>query len=348
MKNMEEYYPVYIVLFSNDTETGRLIRKATNSEYTHASITLYSDMNDMYSFSNIPFNHNFLNGRGFVRESIYSPEYRRNRFFTVLLTFVKYEEKNIIQQKIDYFKENVHKFTYNTIGLIQYYFNFKEVGAENETNKLTWFCSEFVSFICKSANIKNFDNLMLSPADISNIKSDDIFNLGNYTISTFKESDIKKKTNEAKLQFIRNRITIKNIQESHYNFYKFNYEPNVLKEFSINDILKFKKREYEESLLHKYSLTIDWKKLYERFISLFPSSNIDVRFDLFEIILTKYFIKFKRNFKFATEEIITEMRNIYKIVDSKTISSVNIDKSEITIVNRGGEKATYKYPYMTK
>ena len=97
---MNDLYPVYIFLFSNDTEFGKLIRKTTGSEYSHATIALDATMNNMYSFSDIPFSRDKFFGAGFVRESIWSPMYRKNRFFTALVTFVTKEERDIISQII--------------------------------------------------------------------------------------------------------------------------------------------------------------------------------------------------------------------------------------------------------
>ena len=338
--NTADLYPVYINLFSNNTNFGKLIRKVTGSAYSHATISLDSSMNNMYSFSDIPFSHDRFFGAGFVRESIYSPMYRRNEFFTVLMTFVSKEERDIIQSKINYFVENHTKFKYNDIGLIQYYLNFKETKRHDEEKKKRWFCSEFVSYMCKSGNITGFNDILLSPQDIKNINNPNVINLGNFTIPEFKEVIIKKKTEEARSTFIKNlNNTIMN--ES----FVFDYV-DIIKEASIRDIIKYKKKEMKESELVNYTALVDWKLLYDEFIKLFPDSDPSVRFDLYELIVRKLLIPFKRIAKNTTNEIYSEIKNIYKIIGNSIIKAVDVVGSFI-YTEKGEKSVSYQYPVMT-
>jgi len=335
--NKNDLYPVYIILFSNDTDFGKLIRKATGSEYSHAVIALDSTMNTMYSFSDIPFSHAGFTGAGFVRESLWSPMFKKNRYFTILVTFVTKEQRDTIQNKIDYFCENYRKFKYNDIGLVQYYLNFKETKGHSEDKKKRWFCSEFVSYMAKAGNISGFNDIMLAPEDIKNLNNPNVINLGDFTISKFKESDLIRKTEAAKNTFIKNMEgTI--VHESFY----FNYV-DAVRESGIKDIIKLKKKEFKESEIHAYTSLIDWKYLYDEYIKLFPNSDPNSRFDLFELIVRKVLVPFHRDAKRATQEIDAELRNIFKIIGNSVIKAVDVVKGFIYTNNVG-----YSYPEMIK
>jgi hypothetical protein len=336
---MNDLYPVYIILFSNDTDFGKLIRKATGSEYSHAVIALDSTMNNMYSFSDIPYSRDHVGGAGFVRESLWSPMYRKNKFFTILVTFVSKEERDTIQSKINYFCENHTKFKYNDIGLIQYYLNFKETKKHTEDRKKRWFCSEFVAYMCKAGNVDGFRDIMLSPGDLTNIQNPNVINLGDFTIPKFKESVLIKKTEDARKEFITNQQTTI-ISESFY----YNYT-DILQEVSIRDIIKKKKKGYKESDLIPYTSLIDWKYLYDEFIQIFPDTDPNVRFDLYELIIRNFLIPFRRNAKNVTQEIYIEIKNIYKIIGNSIIKAADVAKS-IIYVDKKGNTVSYKYPIM--
>ena len=337
---MNDLYPVYIILFSNDTKFGKMIKTFTGSIYSHATITLDSSLNNMYSFSDIPYSHDHFNGAGFVRESLWSPMYRKNRFFTILVTFVTKEEKDTIQSKIDYFCENYTKFKYNDIGLIQYYLNFKETKRHSEDKKKRWFCSEFVSYMCKAGNINGFNDIMLAPGDIKNIQNPNVINLGDFTIPEFKQSILDKKTEVARKEFIKNRNN-NCITESFY----FDYI-DILREVSIKDVIKVKKKEFKESEIVAYTSLIDWKYLYDEFVQLFPDTDPSVRFDLYELIVRKMLVPFKRNAKNATQEIYNEVKNIFKVIGNSIIDSVDTITSCI-FVNKKNNIIKYNYPVMT-
>lgn len=336
---MTELYPVYIILFSNDTDFGKLIRKATGSDYSHATITLDPTMNNMYSFSDIPYSKDHINGAGFVRESLWSPMYKKNRYFTILVTFVSKNERDTIQSKIDYFCANYTRFKYNDIGLVQYYLNFKETKRHSEDKKKRWFCSEFVSYMCKAGNVKGFNDIMLAPGDIRNIDSPNVINLGDFTISKFKESDLIRKTEDARKEFVQNMSTP--VSES----FHFDYV-DMLREVAIKDIIKKKKKEYKESDIIPYTSLIDWKYLYDEFVQLFPDTDPNVRFDLYELIVRKILIPFKRDARNATYEIYNEVKNIYRVIGNSIIRMVDVINSKI-FVDKSGTSIIYKYPVMT-
>lgn len=325
VRSSNDFCPVYIVLFSNDTDFGKIIRKVTGSEYSHAVISLDSTLNNMYSFSSIPFAHKFADSMGFVRESLWSPMFEKNRFFTIMVTFVSKEEKNIIQSKIDYFIQHYRDYKYNEIGLIQYYLNFKEKYNHDEAKKKKWFCSEFVSYMLKAGHVKGFDDILLAPQDIMEKRSTaGVIDIGTFTISTFSKEDLDRKTIAAKKEFMK-KISIAGPTTENYYF-----EAEVINESIIKDIINnFKNKEEIEDEVMKYTALIDWKYLYDQYIALFPTSDSKIRFALFELIIRKIVIPSKVGIFNVSQEICKYMKNLYSIIGCTAITSIDVSKGFI-------------------
>ena len=198
----KKLYPVYINLFSNNTVFGKLIKTVTGSPYTHATIGLDSTMNNMYSFSGIPYNTAplFLCS-GFVRESIWSPAFTRCAFFHTYVTFVDKEGRDKIQKKINNFIKNYDKYDYNTPGLFEYYFGATNTKHHDENKKSMWFCSEFVTACVNASDeVEGFEDIMQSPEDLAHMPN--TFDLGEWHVEDFdqKKMDILTKRAEAKFR----------------------------------------------------------------------------------------------------------------------------------------------------
>ena len=317
-------YPVYIILFSNDTKFGKLIRLATGSEYSHAVVSLDSTMNNMYSFSDIPYNEAKFFCAGFVRESIWSPEYELNRHFRVLVTFVDKTGRDKMQKTIDYFIEHYRDYDYNDIGLIQYYFKFKNTKHTDETKKMKWFCSEFTAKIVNSSDeVEGFNNVLQSPEDLLTA-SPNVIDLGKFTIPEFKEKDLIAKTKEAEKEFRKHSTLPKSVITE--DAYEFNYE--LIDEAALSDLFKKnkekkKKEKIKERDVQQYTYNIDWKKLHDEFVKLFPKNDPKMRFDLFEVFVRKYFVPFKADATNMTEKYIEEMKKVHNYVKNGFIKLID-------------------------
>ena len=317
-------YPVYIILFSNDTKFGKLIRLATGSEYSHAVVSLDSTMNNMYSFSDIPYNEAKFFCAGFVRESIWSPEYELNRHFRVLVTFVDKTGYDKMQKKIDYFIEHYKDYDYNDIGLIQYYFNFKNTKKHDETKKMKWFCSEFTAKIINSSGeVEGFDDVLQSPEDLLTA-SPNVIDLGKFTIPEFKEKDLIAKTKAAEKEFRKHSTLPKDVITEDAD--EFRYE--AIDEAALADLFKKnkakkKEKKFDEREVQQYTYNIDWKKLYDEFVKLFPKNNPKIRFDLFNVFVRDYFVPFKVSATNMTEKYIEEMRKVHKYVKNGIIKLID-------------------------
>ena len=325
-------YPVYITLFSNDTGFGFLIRSATHSDYTHATVSLDSTMNNMYSFNNVPYSGKL----GFCRESIWSPQYRKNRFFTVYVTFVDKKGRDKIQKRIDNFVKNYDKYSYNTIGLFQYYLRFKNEKNHDENTKTRWFCSEFVAGCLDSSDeTMGFENTFLAPEDLR--KRPNVFNLGNFKVDTFDEDILKKRTAKAEAKFRKqdNFLLESTINEGAI-VYDDEDDPVLLE--AIKKAPRVSKKE-----IGKYTFNVDWKALFDNFKELFPKNDPNTRFDLFGLIITNFIVPSKTKINEVTSQIIAQMKRIANTIKGGFITLIDASTSVIFYHNDKGDGA-FHYP----
>lgn len=334
--NSVKLYPIYVTLFSNNTDFGKLIRRVTGSDYSHATISLDPSMNNMYSFSDIPYSRVRNGSDGFVRESLWSPTFRKNRYFTIMVTFVTKEQRDEIQKKIDYMIAHYMDYKYNDFGLIQYYLNMKNTGDVDEKKKRRWFCSEFVSGMLKTAGIKGYKDILQSPQDIKVNAGDDVVELGNFTLVSFSEKELKAMTKIAETKY-RQMHSVMDCSE-------FGNISIPVLEFNFKQFLPLKKKEFDEHLVNQYTTLIDWKRLYDDFIKYFNKTDPNVRFDLFELILRKYIIPTHQDVQETTDIIAKELKHIYDVVETKVISGVDVATGTILTIYNGITKLV-EYPF---
>lgn len=344
----KKLYPVYINLFSNNTVFGKLIKTVTGSPYTHATIGLDSTMNNMYSFSGIPYNTAplFLCS-GFVRESIWSPAFTRCAFFHTYVTFVDKEGRDKIQKKINNFIKNYDKYDYNTPGLFEYYFGATNTKHHDENKKSMWFCSEFVTACVNASDeVEGFEDIMQSPEDLAHMPN--TFDLGEWHVEDFDQKKMDILTKRAEAKFRKNpemsssilsedasgswimdesareklRVVYKNAQNSGREVYN-------------------KMRQHD---VHKYVFNLDWKKLHDEFVRLFPKNSPATRFDLIGLILHSYLIPTKQSIENVTENIVNQFKEIKKTVRDGYIKLLDIAKSIIFFWNKKLKDSALKYP----
>ncbi len=329
-KGDDKLYPVYINLFSNNTPAGKFIKKMTGTPYSHATVALDASMNNMYSFSALPYTKGVLGGDVSIgRESLWSPWYTACEFFTVLVTFVDKEGRDAVQKKIDNFVRNVDKFSYNTLGCIEYYFGVKNLKDHDETTKNKWFCSEFVAACINSAGVPGFENIYMSPDDLS--KSPNVISLGKYTLDSFDEKDLIKKTKKAEAEFRKKRTL------------DMKLECGPMNESVIDHIRRAKSDEEKTSKHDRCTAFVDWKKLYEEFRKVFPRTNPSLRFPLFELIIDKTVRPAKVTGDKVTSMIVSELHKIRNTVKEGFIQLVDIMKSLVMFNNQGKDIALH-YP----
>lgn len=134
-----------MLLTHSGTLLANAIKSVTKNPYSHSSISFDSGLENMYSFGR-KYKNNPLIGT-FVKESIKAGLYEdvgETATYSLYVTFVTEEEKNMMEQKLSFFKDNKDGFKYNFTGLIRH-----QMGLETEREN-AYFCSEFVTTILSS------------------------------------------------------------------------------------------------------------------------------------------------------------------------------------------------------
>ena len=328
-------YPVYVQLFATKLPIDKLIRIASNADYSHATIALDPSMNNMYSFASLPYTKGILGGDVSIgRESIWSPWYQCCRFFTVLVTFVDKKGRDAIQNKIDYFIEHHEEFDYNTIGCVEYFFGQKNFNND-ERAKTKWFCSEFVAACLDTGGVEGHKNIYMSPGDLA--KTPNMIEIGTYTLDSFDEKDVIKKTKIAEKQFRRDMT----LNEAFTDY----PDSEELSEAAFDFFKKIPRTSAQKEAVHKSRITafIDWKKLADEFSKLFPKTKPELRFSLIELIVNKKVRAADVTEKDATNVIVKEMHNIRNKIRHGFIRLIDSIKSLITFRN-DTEDISVQYP----
>lgn len=344
----KKLYPVYINLFSNNTIFGKLIKTVTGSPYTHATIGLDSTMNNMYSFSGIPYNTAplFLCS-GFVRESIWSPAFTRCAFFHTYVTFVDKAGRDKIQKKINNFIKNYDKYDYNTPGLFEYYFGATNTKHHDENKKSMWFCSEFVTACVNASDeVEGFEDIMQSPEDLAHMPN--TFDLGEWHVEDFDQKKMDILTKRAEAKFRKNPEMSSSILSEDASDSWIIDESAREKLRAVYKNAQNSGREVYNKMrqhdVHKYVFNLDWKKLHDEFVRLFPKNSPATRFDLIGLILHSYLIPTKQSIENVTENIVNQFKEIKKTVRDGYIKLLDIAKSIIFFWNKKLKDSALKYP----
>lgn len=158
-------YPVYIVLSWNNTFFGKIIKFVKNSKYTHAGLTLDSDLSEI-----VTFKYDTISS-GFEIENLkkYINTYRDCQI-EVLCLFVDGKVLDGIKKSVKYYKDNKDKTKYSFKNLFNILLNKKKEFTEYDTEMV---CSQFVDQILKlnDINITNKANNLVIPQDYTTIAS---------------------------------------------------------------------------------------------------------------------------------------------------------------------------------
>lgn len=139
---------IYVILTQTLTMPGKIIRKFTGGQYSHASISLDKDLNEMYSFARFKY-HTPLIG-GFTKENITTLTLGKDEVVSVKIFKIPVTEKQYckLERTIRVFKNNPNKYMYNFFGLI-----FFKTPVEFNIRD-SYICTEFVSKCLASLGIK--------------------------------------------------------------------------------------------------------------------------------------------------------------------------------------------------
>jgi len=159
---MKKEYSVYLLVSHSGSMFSRAINFFTDHPYTHVSIALDENLDQVYSFGRLnPYNPFFA---GFVREDIHHGTFSRFPNTTCSLYELKVTGKQYrsIRREIDRFRSDGHKYTYNFLGIITASFNYPIY------RKYKYFCSQFVAevFLNSGIDLSGKHPGLTSPMDI--------------------------------------------------------------------------------------------------------------------------------------------------------------------------------------
>ena len=156
---------IYILLTRTKTVIARLIHGVTGDMYTHASIALDGELNELYSFARRNLYLPLISG--FIREDIYSGVFARNPDAPCALYEYKVsdEEYAALKTHIKDMADHFGMYKYNIVGLAAGIFG---IPCERKHH---FTCSQFVAHILKEhCSVKFNKNInLVKPADFSDI-----------------------------------------------------------------------------------------------------------------------------------------------------------------------------------
>lgn len=157
---------IYILLTHSGSLLSKCINVYTKEPYTHVSIALDINLNELYSFGRInPSNPIFA---GFVKEDIINGTYARFpetrcRLYSLKVNDIQYRR---LKKELNKFKINRDKYGYNLLGLFGVMLNLPIKRRYN------YFCSQFVATLLNNSGICLFDKhpALVSPRDFRKCK----------------------------------------------------------------------------------------------------------------------------------------------------------------------------------
>ena len=156
---------IYIILTHTGTALSTIIKYYTKDEFSHISISLDENLEEMYSFGRLnPYNPFW---GGFVHESIKNGTFKRfkNTRTEIYSLNIENEQYERLIKNIKYFNKNKNKYSFNILGLACVSVK-KKIKRKNN-----FYCAEFVKHVLKSAGVISVAGLpkIIKPEDFKNI-----------------------------------------------------------------------------------------------------------------------------------------------------------------------------------
>ena len=160
---------IYIVLTHTGTNLSKIIKNWTKDEFSHVSIALDEDLDEMYSFGRLhPYNPVWA---GLVHEKQNDGTFKRFKKTKAAIYSIEVEDDQyvIIRNTIYDMYRNRKKYKFNIIGLLAIGFN-KSVKRDN------WFyCAEFVKYVLDKAGVDlGLPNKMIRPENFKYVENKDL------------------------------------------------------------------------------------------------------------------------------------------------------------------------------
>lgn len=140
---------IYLILTHTGTPLANFIRFYTKDEFSHVSIALDSELQEMYSFGRLnPYNA-FIGG--FVHEYIDKGTFKRfkNTYARIYSMDIEDEKYDLLEQNIRKFQEKKDIYGFNIIGMFAVGLN-KKIKFDKAL-----YCAEFVKQMMDESQIEN-------------------------------------------------------------------------------------------------------------------------------------------------------------------------------------------------
>lgn len=167
---------IFIVLSSTNTTLAKSIRKCTGTEFSHTSLALDNNFEEMYSFSRRKTNNPFV-GR-FKRESFDTGIFAKSKdcLCQIYTAQVSDEQIDKIKEKLEYFSKSKKTFKFNNLGLFACWFKIKF--PRKYKRVCSQFVSECVDYACPEIILPKHYWIM-QPEDFKFAKNIDLMYRGN-------------------------------------------------------------------------------------------------------------------------------------------------------------------------
>ena len=155
---------IYIILAHTGTILSTIIRYWTKDEFSHVSIALDAELEQMYSFGRLnPYNPFW---GSFVHEHINKGTFKRFKktkaeVYSLFVTDEQYEKA---KKTIEYFNNNKQKYKFNILGLACVSIN-KKIMRKN-----SFYCAEFVKYALEESHIVSALPDLIKPEDFYDLE----------------------------------------------------------------------------------------------------------------------------------------------------------------------------------
>jgi hypothetical protein len=150
---------IYIVLSYTGTLLSKIVKMYTKKDYSHVSIALDENLDEMYSFGRT--NPYLLLPAGFVKEHPNQGTFKRfSKTKSIIYSLeVNDEQYKDIVEIIEKFKEDKKNYGFNIIGLALVMFN-KKI-----KRKKHFYCAEFVKYVLDNSKVETKLPDIIKPDD---------------------------------------------------------------------------------------------------------------------------------------------------------------------------------------
>ena len=170
---------IYIVLTHTGTILSKIVRFYTRKKYSHVSIGLDLNLNELYSFGRLNPNNPYKGG--FVKEEINKGIFAKfkNTDGAVYSVTITEEQYNTIKEEIEKFKIEKNKYKFNILGLFLVCIRIKY------QRKNHFYCAEFVKYLLEKAFNKKLLPEIITPMDFLKLENTNLIyegKINNYNI----------------------------------------------------------------------------------------------------------------------------------------------------------------------